>query len=118
MSFRPEILLLALQQWSLCSSYLGCRSLPGLLCVCQHHQAINSFLTLSTQQFHQISQVRAQSPRTALTSDATLKSRLLPVLLIYDYILKVPTTLSSGSISLLEWLTELRETFTYVASLL
>ena len=49
---------------------------------------------------------------SALTSDVNQKSRLLPELLTYDYILKVPTTLSSGPISVLDWLTGLREIFT------
>lgn len=86
--------------------------LPGLLCVCQHHQAINSVLdTIYTETASDLRKWLSLMT-SALTSDVNWKSRLLPELLTYGYILKVPTTLSSGPISLPDWLTGLREIFT------
>ena len=71
----------------------------------------NSILTLSTLRNCQIPQVKGSVPQDCShpTSDTHHKSRLLLVLLITDYKLKVPTTPSSGSIHLLEGLTELRK---------
>ena len=56
---------------------------------------------------------RAQTLKVLLptpASDAGCKSRLLLVLLIYW--LKVPMTLSLGSVNSFEWVTDFRETFT------
>ena len=71
----------------------------------------NSILTLSTLRKCQIPQVKRSVPQDCShpTSDTHHKSRLLLVLLITDYKLKVPTTPSSGSIHLLEGLAELRK---------
>ena len=56
---------------------------------------------------------RAQTLKALLptpASDAGCKSRLLLVLLTYW--LKVPVTLSLGSVNSFEWVTDFRETFT------
>lgn len=59
--------------------------------------------------------LREQSHNTALPpSDASRKPKLSPCFWSTNYRLGVPTTLSLDSINLLEHLTELRETLTYI----
>ena len=70
----------------------------------------NPILTLSTQRQHQIPQVKG-----SVLQDRTSPPLQMPVTSpdchLCFYRLEVPTTPSLGSINLLEWLTELRETF-------
>lgn len=47
------------------------------------------------------------------TSQVSHKSSLSSMLLSTSYVLEVPRTSSSGSINLLEWFTELKETFDF-----
>ena len=79
-------------------------------------RTLTGCLTNLTQFFDSIRShsLRVQSQQDLPTSDARLKSRLLPVLWPAAYQLEVPMTPSLGLINLLERFTELRKTLTYI----
>lgn len=105
MSFRPENSDYQPDSCGPCApSNLGFRRLPGSAGKPQHHQA-HPFDTIYTETASDLTGKGSVSWHQH-SLRCHQKSRLLPELLTYGYILKVPTTLSSGPISLLDWLTD------------